>query len=343
MPEPISDLLPLDRLTPYLEAHVPGLKGPITAEKTATGQSNPTFILTTAGGKYVLRRKPPGQLLKSAHAVDREFRVISALAGSAVPVPAALHLCEDEDVLGAMFYVMGFVEGRNWVDPRCKDLDPEARGRVYASMNSTLAALHSVDVEAAGLADYGKPGNYFARQVGRWTTQYRAAETGTIPAMEELIGWLEAEMPEDDGRVALVHGDWRIDNLLFDGAHRVNAVLDWELSTLGHPLADLGYQIMQWQMPTGREGRGLMGVDRGALGIPSDADYVAQYAERMGLGDVPDLTYPLAFSFFRMGAIIQGVKKRALDGNASNPEAGLRLGAFVPMFAEAALANIRKG
>ena len=343
MPAPTSDLLPLDRLTPYLEAHVPGLTGPITAEKTQTGQSNPTFILPTAAGKYVLRRKPPGALLKSAHAVDREFRVISALAGSDVPVPAALHLCEDEDVLGAMFYVMSFVEGANWVDPRCKDLTTEERARVFDSMNETLVALHSVDVEAVGLDDYGKPGNYFARQVDRWTKQYRAAETETIPAMEELISWLDAEMPEDDGRVSLVHGDWRIDNLLFDRQCRVNAVLDWELSTLGHPLADLGYQIMQWQMPPGGEGRGLMGVDRGALGIPSDEEYVARYAERMGLGDAPDLTYPLAFSFFRMGSIIQGVKKRALDGNASNPEAGLRLGAFVPMFAQAALANIRKG
>jgi aminoglycoside phosphotransferase (APT) family kinase protein len=340
MHAPISELLPLERLVPYLEAHVTGFRGPARAEKTATGQSNPTFILTAESGKYVLRRKPPGQLLKSAHAVDREFRVISALAESEVPVPRAFHLCEDDSVIGAMFYVMDFVEGRNWVDPRCNDLDPDQRAAVYDSMNATLAAMHSIDISACGLSDFGKPGNYFERQLVRWTGQYRASETETIPRMEDLIGWLDANMPEDDGRVSLVHGDWRIDNLLFGPDLTVSAVLDWELSTLGHPLADLGYQIMQWQMPPGDVGRGLMGIDRTALGIPSDAAYVDLYAQRMGLGDTPRMTFPVAFAFFRMAAILQGVKKRALDGNASDPEGGLRLGAYVPMFAEAAMARI---
>ncbi|QPH53607.1 phosphotransferase family protein [Pontivivens ytuae] len=335
MPEPISEI------APYLEAQVPGFEGPITeVQKTAQGQSNPTFILTAASGKYVLRRKPEGELLKSAHAVDREFRVLSALRDTDVPVPDALHLCEDESVLGTMFYVMSFIEGRNWVDPRLKDETNEMRAAVYDSMNATLAALHSVDVEAVGLGDYGPPGNYFERQVARWTKQYRATETETLKPMEDLIAWLEAQTPPE-GPARLVHGDWRIDNLLFDPAGTCNAVLDWELSTLGHPLADLGSQIMQWQLPPGSEGRGLMGVDRAALGIPSDAEYAERYAARAGLADVPDLDYPVAFAFFRMAAIIQGVKKRALDGNASNPEAGLRMGAYVPMFAQAALARIK--
>lgn len=332
--------LDLDKVQKYLTANIPDFSGPITAEKTPTGQSNPTFILKSSSGTYVLRRKPEGDLLKSAHAVDREFRVISALAKTDVPVPQALHLCEDEGVIGSMFYVMSYVEGRNWVDPRSPDLDADARAQVFDSMNATLARLHAVDVAAVGLSDYGKPGNYFARQVGRWTSQYRASETETIPDMDALIAWLEAEMPGDDGRVSLVHGDWRIDNLLFDTQGRVNAVLDWELSTLGHPFADLGYQIMQWQMPPGKVGRGLAGVDRAHLGIPSDDAYIEAYARRAGLSDVPDLAYAIAFSFFRMAAILQGVKKRALDGNASDPAGGLALGAYVPMFAAAALQRI---
>lgn len=334
MHERISDV------TPYLEAHVVGFRGPISdVQKTAQGQSNPTFIVTAASGKYVIRRKPDGELLKSAHAVDREFRVLSALRDTPVPVPHALHLCEDESVLGTMFYVMSFIDGRNWVDPRLKRETNDTRAAVYDSMNATLAALHSVDPALVGLGDYGPPGNYFARQVARWTKQYRAAETETLKPMEDLIGWLEDQTPPE-GPTRLAHGDWRIDNLLFDGDGRCNAVLDWELSTLGHPLADLGSQIMQWQLPPGTEGRGLMGVDRPSLGIPSDEVYVELYAKRAGLSEVPDIDYPVAFAFFRMAAIIQGVKKRALDGNASNPEAGLKMGAYVPMFAQAALARI---
>ncbi|RMH52654.1 MAG: phosphotransferase family protein [Alphaproteobacteria bacterium] len=337
MPDSPAALLPLDRLEPWLAAHIPGFRGPVTAEKTPVGQSNPTFVLTAPSGRYVLRRKPPGQLLKSAHAVDREFRVISALADSEVPVPRALALCEDEGVIGAMFYVMAHVPGRTFLDPRLPGLSPDARAAAYDDMNRCLAALHSVDVARAGLSDFGPPGSYFARQVARWAKQYRASQTEEIPEMDRVIAWLEANLPGDDDETTLVHGDWRIDNLRYaPDAPRVAAVLDWELSTLGHPLADLGYQLMQWRMPPGEPGRGLEGVDRAALGIPSDEAYVEAYARRRGLTELPDMTYCLAFAFFRMAAILQGVKKRALDGNASNPEAGLRLGSFVPEFARRA-------
>ena len=341
MPAPISDVQTITDIAPYLEANVVGFRGPIAeVQKTAQGQSNPTYIITSTSGKYVIRRKPDGELLKSAHAVDREFRVLSALRDTDVPVPNTLHLCEDESVLGTMFYVMSFIQGQSWVDPRLKGESNELRAAVYDSMNATLAALHSVDPAAVGLGDYGPPGNYFERQVGRWTKQYRASETESLPAMEELIAWLEAQTPPE-GAARLAHGDWRIDNLLFDGAGQCNAVLDWELSTLGHPLADLGSQIMQWQLPPGDEGRGLMGVNRAELGIPDDEEYAELYAKRAGLSEVPNLDYPVAFAFFRMAAIIQGVKKRALDGNASNPEAGLKMGAYVPMFAQAALMRIK--
>jgi aminoglycoside phosphotransferase (APT) family kinase protein len=322
----------------YLETHLDGFRGPLTATKFATGQSNPTFLLEAPSGRYVLRRKPPGQLLKSAHAVDREFRVITALQGTDVPVPRPHLLCADESVIGTMFFVMEFCAGRNFQDPRVPEVDATDRAAVYDDMNRVLAALHSVDIEAVGLADYGRPGNYFERQIGRWTQQYRASETETIAAMDALIAWLAGNTPADDGRIALVHGDYRIDNMIFDArAPRMIAVLDWELSTLGHPFADLGYQCMQWRMPTGPVGRGLDGVDRAALGIPSEADYVAKYCERMGIAAIPDWPFYLAFAFFRLAAIIQGVKKRGLDGNASNPERAAELGTLVPVLAAKAV------
>ena len=330
----MGELLDLDVVTKYLSGRIEGFSGPLSAEKTPTGQSNPTFILSSSSGKYVLRRKPSGKLLKSAHAVDREFRVMSALAETNVPVPKMYCLCEDEDVIGSMFYVMEYVAGRNFGDPRLPDLSVDTRRAMYDAMNATLAALHSVDVDVIGLSEYGRPGNYFARQISRWSGQYRASETSTISEMDALIAWLDENIPAEDGQTALVHGDWRIDNLLFaQNSPKLIAVLDWELSTLGHPLADLGAQLMQWAMPVGPEGRGLDGVDRDALGIPSDREYVELYAERAGLSDIPDMDFYVAFSFFRMAAILQGVKKRALDGNASNPEQGLRLGAFVSIFA----------
>ena len=329
------DLAAVER---YLAAHLPGFRGPLRAEKFSVGQSNPTFRLDSPSGTLVLRRKPPGVLLKSAHAVDREFRVQRALAGSEVPVARMHVLCEDESVIGSMFYVMDFQPGRHFMEPTLAALSPDQRGAVFDEMNRVLAALHSVDYAAVGLGEFGKPGSYFARQIGRWTKQYRASETGTLADMDALIDWLDANLPEDDGRVSLVHGDYRIDNLIFDaGKPKIAAVLDWELSTLGHPFSDLAYQCMQWRMPVGEEGRGLAGVDRKAQGIPAEEEYVDAYCRRMGLAGIPGFDFCLAFSFFRMAAIVQGVKKRGLDGNASNPERAARMGRFVPIYARMGL------
>jgi aminoglycoside phosphotransferase (APT) family kinase protein len=329
------DLAAVER---YLSAHVPGFRGPLTAEKFGVGQSNPTFRLDSASGPLVLRRKPPGPLLKSAHAVDREFRVQKALAGTDVPVAPMVLLCEDEAVIGTMFYIMAFQPGRHFMQPTLAELSTTERGAVFDEMNRVLAALHSVDYEAVGLASFGKPGSYFARQLGRWTQQYRASETGTIADMDALINWLVANQPPDDGRVSLVHGDYRIDNMIFHADRpRVAAVLDWELSTLGHPFSDLAYQCMQWRMPPGEEGRGLAGIDRKAQGIPTEAEYVEAYCRRMNLPGIPSFDFCLAFSFFRMAAIVQGVKKRGLDGNASNPERAARMGRFVPTYARMGL------
>jgi aminoglycoside phosphotransferase (APT) family kinase protein len=322
----------------YLAAEVPGFRGPLTAEKFGFGQSNPTFRLKSPSGTLVLRRKPPGELLKSAHAVDREFRVQKALAQTDVPVAPMVALCEDDSVIGSMFYVMAYQPGRHFIVPTLDALSPAERGAVFDEMNRVLAALHSVDYEAVGLGDFGRPGSYFARQLGRWTKQYRASETGTLPDMDALIDWLERNQPEDDGRVSLVHGDYRIDNMIYEAERpRIAAVLDWELSTLGHPFSDLAYQCMQWRMPPGEEGRGLAGIDRKALGIPTEAEYIETYCRRMGLPGIPSFDFCLAFSFFRMAAIVQGVKKRGLDGNASNPERAARMGRFVPVYARMGL------
>ena len=331
-------------LGPYLEANLPGFRDLRGIEKFKSGQSNPTYLLTAASGRYVLRAKPPGQLLKSAHQVDREYRVLKALAGTGVPVPRALRLSPegDDSPIGRMFYVMGFVDGRILWDPAL----PEASGNVeraaiYDAMNATLAALHSVDVEAAGLSDFGKPGSYFERQLSRWTSQYRASETGAVADMDRLIEWLEANLPPDDGLVALVHGDYRLDNMIFaPDRPEVVAVLDWELSTLGHPYADLAYQCMQWRLPHASGFRGLGGVDRHALGIPTEEEYVAAYCRRRGIAAIDNWTFCLAFSFFRLAAICQGVYKRALDGNASNPEKARTYGDAVRLLAGLAAALI---
>jgi aminoglycoside phosphotransferase (APT) family kinase protein len=318
----------------WLEKHLPGFRGPVTAEKFPGGQSNPTFRLTTPGGSYVLRRKPPGTLLKSAHAVDREFRVQKALADTDVPVARMHVLCEDDDVIGSAFYIMEDVRGRNLDDPRLDSVEFDMRGLIFDEMNRVLAAIHNVDIDAVGLSDYGAAGNYYRRQIDRWSKQYRASETEHIPQMEDLIAWLDANAPEDDGRCTLVHGDYRIDNMLFapDGPQCL-AVLDWELSTIGHPFADLAAVIMQWRRPAGPEGRGLAGVDRAAQGLPTDEAFIEAYCRRTGVEKIDRFGFYLAFCFFRMAGILQGVKKRALDGNASNPERGLKMGAFVPQFA----------
>lgn len=334
--------LDIERIERYLSQNLPGFAGPVTVTKFTTGQSNPTFLLKTPRHNYVLRRKPPGVLLKSAHAVDREFLVQHALADTDVPVPGMYLLCEDESVTGSMFYIMDHVDGRNFDDPTLPGLDKPDRAAVMDDMNRVLAALHMVDINAVGLADYGPPGHYLERQVGRWTKQYRASETEPIAAMDRLIAELAVRMPEDDGQRTLVHGDYRIDNMIFqsDGTNCL-ALLDWELSTIGHPYADLAQVIMQWQMPPGPDGRGLAGTDRSTLGLPSDEDFIAKYCERRGLLEINDFVYFLAFSFFRMASILQGVKKRALDGNASNPERAEKLGRYVPVFAEHGLNALR--
>jgi len=332
---PDLDLL---ALTSWLEQNLAGFTGPVRAEKFNRGQSNPTFQLMSASGDFVLRRKPPGVLLKSAHAVEREFRVQKALAGSDVPVAKMHVLCEDDSVIGSAFYVMELVKGRNFDDPRLPNLNTETRADIYDQMNRVLAAIHGVDLAVSGLSDFGPDGNYYRRQIDRWTRQYRASETGTIADMDALIAWLDENVPDDDGRRTLVHGDYRIDNLLFaENGPACVAVLDWELSTIGHPFADLAALIMQWQRPPGTEGRGLAGVDRTRLGIPEDQAFIDAYCERARLPGIQDFGFYLAFAFFRMGAILQGVKKRALDGNASNPELGLRLGASVPEYAAGGL------
>lgn len=326
-----------EALANYLEQHVDSFSGPLTAEKFPGGQSNPTFLIKAASGKYVLRRKPPGELLKSAHAVDREFRVMAALADTAVPVAKTYHLCEDDSVIGSMFYLMEYIDGRVMWDPALPGMSPEQRAAIYSEMNRVLATLHSVDIEAAGLSDYGKPGNYFERQLGRWSKQYRASETETIANMEALLEWLPANMPADDGRVGLAHGDFRLDNMMFQHDEpKVLALVDWELSTLGHPYADLAYQCMQLRLSHEGPIPGLGGIDRQQLGIPSEQEYVAEYCKRRGLDGIPNWNFYLVFSFFRLAAILQGVKKRALDGNASSEKA-LQMGAMVQPLSELAI------
>ncbi|MFT6907796.1 MAG: aminoglycoside phosphotransferase (APT) family kinase protein [Oleiphilaceae bacterium] len=340
------------KLASYLAEHVEGFDASqgLKATKFEGGQSNPTFKLETATQQYVLRRQPPGKLLKSAHAVDREFKVYQALANTDVPVPKVYHLCEDRDVIGSMFYVMELCEGRIFWDAALPELSSNAqRTQAYEQMGKVLAAIHSVDLEAVGLANYGKPGSYFERQLSRWTTQYKASVIDVIPAMDQLIDWLEKNMPEDDGRVSLVHGDFRLDNMIFSPLEgNIIAVLDWELSTLGHPYADLAYQCMQMRMPGSSKGSkrkpgtmsGLEGLNRDALGIPSEKAYVAKYCQRMGLEKIDHWVFYLAFSFFRLAAIAQGVAKRAHDGNASNKEA-MKVGAYVGPLAMAALGVIK--
>lgn len=334
------ETLDVERLATHLEQHVDGFKGPIKADKFAHGQSNPTFLITAQNDKYVLRRKPPGKLLKSAHAVDREFRVLRALENTDVPVAHAYHLCDDDEVIGSMFYLMSFEDGRIFWEPSLPELEKEQRRPIHDELVRVLADLHDVDVDAVGLADFGKPGNYFERQIGRWTKQYRAAETGTIEAVEVLIDWLPANLPPDDGSVSLIHGDYRIDNLIFHPTEaRAIAVLDWELSTLGHPLADLAYYCMGQRLPHDAGLRGLKGLDLVELGVPSEAEVVDAYCARRGIDSIENWHFYLAFSFFRLASICQGVYKRALDGNASNRRAE-QMGETVEPLASAGVALI---
>lgn len=315
----------LGALEAWLAQRVEGFSGPLTVEQFKGGQSNPTFKLVTPQRAYVMRSKPGpvAKLLPSAHAIEREYRVLSALASTEVPVPKVHALCEDESVIGRAFYVMEHVEGRVLWDQSLPGLSTDERAEVYDEMNRVIAALHNVDYKAIGLADYGKPGNYFARQIGRWTKQYQASETERIEAMDRLIEWLPAHVPNSDD-TTIVHGDYRLDNLIFHPTeHRILAILDWELSTLGHPLADFSYHCMAWHIAPGQF-RGIAGLDYESLGIPTEAKYVQRYCERVGRDPVAvkaNWEFYLAYNMFRLAAILQGIMKRAVDGTASNQQA----------------------
>jgi len=333
-------------LTAWLEQHLEGFRGPLTVEMFKGGQSNPTYKLNTPAGSYVMRAKPGpvAKLLPSAHAVEREFAVMSGLAGTGVPVPRMFCLCEDESVIGRAFYVMEFMQGRVLWDQALPGMDNAGRAAIYDEMNRVIAALHSVDVAARGLAGYGKPGNYFERQIGRWSKQYKASTDGAGPmsqpidAMEKLVEWLPANIPaaaRDASKVSVVHGDFRLDNLMFHpGEARVIAVLDWELSTLGHPLADFSYHCMAWNIPHGSF-RGIGGLDLRSLGIPSEDDYIRRYCDRTGLTTVADLkadwNFYMAYNMFRIAAILQGIAKRVEAGTASSAQAAASGASARPM------------
>jgi aminoglycoside phosphotransferase (APT) family kinase protein len=315
------DALPLDRLAAWLRGRVEGFRGPVSAERFAGGQSNPSYRLDAPSGSYVLRRKPPGPLLPSAHAVDREFRVMRALAGTPVPVPRVHALCEDDGVIGSAFYVMEFLDGRIFWDQRLPEIaSPSERAAMFQSMNAVIAALHGVDYGAVGLDDFGRPGNYMGRQIARWSRQYRASETEPIAAMDRLIDWLPQHLPPD-GAPAIVHGDYRMDNLVFHKTEpRIVGVLDWELSTIGDKLADFAYHVMSWRV-TPALFRGLAGIDFAASGIPDEAEYVAAYCRRTGQDRIAAWDFYMVYSLFRIAAILQGIAKRAIEGTAASHEA----------------------
>ncbi len=321
------------RLEDYMLSHVEGFQGPLGISQFKGGQSNPTYLLESPSGKYVLRRKPPGKLLRSAHAVDREFTVISALYAADFPVPRPYVLCTDEEVVGTMFFIMEYVEGRILWEVDLPDSSPEERGALYDHMNQTIADLHNFDVAGLGLSEFGRPGNYFERQISRWTKQYLASETKKIDTMDRLMSWLPGNIPDDDA-TSVVHGDFRLDNMIFHPTEpRVIAVLDWELSTIGHPLGDFTYHLMAWQMPNlGIGSTGLVGKDLIALGIPSDDEYVATYCERTGRdGGIPDRGFYAAYNFFRIAAILQGIAGRVRDGTAASAHAERATQAVEPL------------
>ena len=313
-----------ERLAAWMRQNVEGFRGAIEIEKFKGGQSNPTYLIRTGAGApcYVLRRKPPGKLLPSAHAVEREYRVITALARTDVPVAKSFALCEDASVIGTAFYIMDYVAGRILWEPSLPGMNPAERAAIFDELNRVIAALHTVDYQAVGLGDYGKPGSYVERQVARWSKQYKASETERIEAMDNLIAWLPQHIPAGD-ETCVVHGDYRLDNVVFHPTEpRILAVLDWELSTLGHPLTDFAYHCMTWRLSPGQF-RGLVGVDYTALGVPSEADYVAAYCRRTGRPGIPpaEWEYYMAFNMFRLVGILQGIMARALQGNASSQEA----------------------
>jgi len=331
------------RLEAWLRTAIEDFGDGLTVRQFQGGASNPTFLLTTRGPdgerRYVLRKKPPGQLLASAHQVDREYRVMKALGPTDVPVPKMRALCEDDGVIGTAFYVMDFLEGRIFRDATLPGLAPAERAAIYDELNATLAKLHKVDYAAVGLADYGRPGGYFERQVGRWTKQYRGAETESIPAMEQLIAELPGRIPAND-EVTIAHGDYRLENVMFHATEpKLIAVLDWELSTLGHPLADIAYNAFLWRSDSPGWGT-LNGVDFGASGIPTMDDYVAAYCRRTGRDGIGDFAFYLAFSVFRLASISQGVYARILAGNASTMREAVN---GTPHLAETALSILHGG
>ena len=311
------------RLDSWLQGNVEGYCGPLELEQFKGGQSNPTYRLLAGGKRYVLRRKPPGKLLPSAHAVDREYRVIKALHGTGFPVARPWGLCADASVIGTMFYVMDCVEGRVLWDQALPGMSRSERAAIWDELNRVIALLHGIDYAVIGLADFGKPGNYIARQVGRWTRQYRASETERIEPMDHLIEWLPKNIPAGD-ETAIVHGDYRLDNAIFHPAEpRILAVLDWELSTLGHPLADFAYHCMSWRIPPGQF-RGIGGLDFEALGIPTEQRYIEAYCKRTGRAGVSasDWDFYMAYNLFRIAGILQGIMKRVVDGTAASSHAG---------------------
>ena len=338
-------------LQSYLQAKLPGFAGPLRVEQFKGGQSNPTYKLVTPQASYVMRSKPGpvAKLLPSAHAIEREFRVMGALAGSEVPVPKMLLLCDDESVIGRAFYIMECVQGRVLWDQSLPDMTREQRGAIYDEMNRVIAALHKLDVAALGLADYGRPGNYFDRQISRWTKQYQASITGPNEAMDRLIEWLPQHIPHsarDEAMVSVVHGDYRLDNLMFHPTEpRILAVLDWELSTIGHPLADFSYHCMSWHIPPGTF-RGIGGMDHEALGIPPEAEYIRRYCQRSGRGTPEalkaDWNFYLAYNMFRLAAILQGIAKRVEAGTAASEQAR-QSGAGARPLAEMGWAFAQKG
>jgi aminoglycoside phosphotransferase (APT) family kinase protein len=319
-------------LQEYLGGAIPGFCGPLTVKQFKGGQSNPTYLLEAGSGNYVMRRKPPGRLLKSAHAVDREYRVIRALHEVGFPVPRPYLLCDDETVVGTIFYVMEHVQGRIFWDLDLPDCEPEERAVIYDNVNQTIADLHNLNYTDIGLADFGKPGNYFARQISRWSKQSIASEIDTIREMDRLIDWLPQNIPSDDSS-SVVHGDYRLDNMVIHASEpRVIAVLDWELSTIGHPLGDFTYHLMPWQMPLiGIGSAGLLGKDLEALGIPSADAYAARYCERTGRREIRHRDFYAAYNFFRIAAILQGIAGRVRDGTAASAHAANAAMAVAPL------------
>ena len=317
-------------LDAHLARHLPGYQGPSQAKRFEGGQSNPTYLLTAPSGRYVLRKQPAGKLLPSAHAVDREYRVLTALGPTPVPVAPALFYCDDPAVIGTPFYVMAFVEGRIFWEPTLPELSPGDRAAAWNDFNRAIAALHSVDWRAVGLEGYGRPGQYIERQITRWSSQYRASETTPIAAMDRLMDWLPQHIPPGD-ETTIVHGDLRLDNMIFHPTEpRVIAMLDWELSTLGHPLADFAYHVMTWRL-TREQFRGMAGADLAGLGIPGEREYVEAYCRRTGRAPIEPAHWEfyMAFSMFRLAAILQGIARRALDGTAAAAnahETGARAG-----------------